>query len=117
MGNRVRRCSGFAFRQIAPGDLDIPVIGQLPVPHLPLGDQFEPGPMKMIGFEAPFGRRSLCQQVLEDAAVDAHDASVFADLDAEFDGHPIRTPPGILGKCEKQPRPPFGIGLDVRSMF
>jgi hypothetical protein len=33
----------FPFPQIATGDLDIAVIGQLPTANLPLGDQFEPG--------------------------------------------------------------------------
>jgi len=39
------RCSGFAFAQVATGNLDIAVIGQLPPPNLPLGNEFEPGPM------------------------------------------------------------------------
>jgi len=37
----MRRCSGFAFPQIATGDLDIAVVSQLPPPNLPLGDEFE----------------------------------------------------------------------------
>src|SRR5205823_8966045 len=37
------------FPQIATGDLDIAVVGQLPPPNLSLGDQFEPGPVKVIG--------------------------------------------------------------------
>jgi hypothetical protein len=44
----------FPFPQIATGDLDIPVVGQPPTANLPLGDDFEPGPLKMIGFEAAF---------------------------------------------------------------
>jgi hypothetical protein len=38
--------------QIAPGDLDIAIVSQLAAANLPLCDEFEPGPMKMIGFEA-----------------------------------------------------------------
>jgi hypothetical protein len=34
--------------QVAASDLDIAVIGQLPPPKLALGDQFEPGSVKMI---------------------------------------------------------------------
>jgi hypothetical protein len=44
----------FPFPQIATGDLNIPVVGQLPAANLPLGDDFEPCPVKVIGFEAPF---------------------------------------------------------------
>ena len=44
----------FAFTQIAPGDLYIAVVGQLPPPKVPLGDEFEPGPVKMVGFHTSF---------------------------------------------------------------
>jgi len=37
--------SGLAFSQIAPGDLDIAVIGQLAATNLALCDEFEPGPI------------------------------------------------------------------------
>jgi hypothetical protein len=49
----------FPFPQIATGDLDIPIVGQLPAANLPLGDEFEPGPMKMVRFEAAFGREGF----------------------------------------------------------
>jgi hypothetical protein len=35
--------------QIAAGDLDVAVVGQLPATNLPLGDQFEAGSMQVIG--------------------------------------------------------------------
>jgi hypothetical protein len=38
-------CPALSFPQIATGDLDIALIGQLPPPNLPLGDQFEPSPV------------------------------------------------------------------------
>jgi hypothetical protein len=38
--------------QIAPGDLNIAVVGQLPPPYLSLGDEFEPGPVKMVGSQS-----------------------------------------------------------------
>lgn len=60
-GRSGERCSGFAFSQIAPGDFDVAVVSQLHAPQLSLGDQFEPGPLKMVSFEAPFGRRPLCE--------------------------------------------------------
>jgi hypothetical protein len=34
----------FPFPQIATGDLDIAVLGQLPAANLPLSGEFEPGP-------------------------------------------------------------------------
>jgi hypothetical protein len=36
--------------QIATGDLDIAVVGQLPSTNLPFGDQFEPRPVKVVRF-------------------------------------------------------------------
>jgi hypothetical protein len=45
--------------QIATGDFDIAVVGQLPPPNLSIGNEFEPGPMKMVGFEAAFGREGF----------------------------------------------------------
>jgi hypothetical protein len=41
-------------------------MGQLPAAQLALGDQFEPGPLKVVDFEAPLGYRSLIEQPLED---------------------------------------------------
>jgi hypothetical protein len=52
----------FAVPQIATGDLDIAVVGQLPSSNLPFGDQFEPRPVKVVRFEAAFRRRSLWKQ-------------------------------------------------------
>jgi hypothetical protein len=59
----------FPFPQIATGDLDIPIIGQLPVAklpfsdefraYLPFGDEFEPSPVKVVGFEAPLGCKGV----------------------------------------------------------
>src|SRR5438132_241282 len=47
---------GFPLPQVATGDLDISIVGQLLATNLPLGDEFEPGPVQVIGFEAPFWR-------------------------------------------------------------
>src|SRR5690242_12797395 len=49
------RCSG-PLPQIASGDLDIAVVGQLPTPDLALHNEFEPSSMEVIGFDAPFRR-------------------------------------------------------------
>jgi hypothetical protein len=71
------------FPQIASGDLDIAVGGQLAATNLPLGDQFEPGPMKMISFEASFRRGGLRKQYLEDAPGNSHRGLIFTQADAE----------------------------------
>jgi hypothetical protein len=63
--------------------------------------------MQMVGFEAPFRCRRLIEQPLEDAAGNAHHAFIFTGADAEFDGVPVGIPPGVLGECEKRPRPPL----------
>jgi hypothetical protein len=57
----------FPLPQIATGDLDISIVGQLPAANLPFGDEFEPSPVQMVGFEAAFGREGFQQQDLEDA--------------------------------------------------
>jgi hypothetical protein len=62
----------FSFPQIATGDLNIATVGQLSSTNLPFGDQFEPRPIKVVRFEAAFGRRSLWKQVLENAPGHAH---------------------------------------------
>ncbi len=50
---------GLSFPQIATGDLDILIVGQLPAANLPLSDEFEPGAVQVVGFEAPFRREGL----------------------------------------------------------
>ena len=49
----------FPFPKIATGDLDIPVVRQLPAANLPLSDEFEPDAVQVVGFEAPFGREGF----------------------------------------------------------
>jgi hypothetical protein len=43
---------GIAFTHIAPDDLDIAVIGQLPPPQLPFNNKLKPGPLEVERFEA-----------------------------------------------------------------
>jgi hypothetical protein len=87
--------------EISAGDLDVAVIGQLPVADLPLGDEFEPRPMKMVGFQTPFRCRGLIEQGLECAPGNPNDARIFADADAELDGHPVWVPASVRGKLEE----------------
>ena len=47
----------FTFPQVATGDLNIPIVGQLPAANLPFGDEFEPGPVQVVAFKAVFRRR------------------------------------------------------------
>src|SRR6202030_840330 len=91
----------FSFPQIATGDLDIAVVTQLSATYLPLSDEFEPGPVEVIGFEAPFRRAGFRKQDLEDAPGNPHDALIFADADAELDSVAVGVPPGVGRKSEK----------------
>jgi len=91
----------FPFPQIATGDLDIAVVGQQPPPKFALGDEVEPGPMKMVGFEAAFRRGGLWKQDLENAPGNAHHALILAYPDAELDGVPVGVPPGIWREAEE----------------
>jgi hypothetical protein len=45
----------FMFPQITTGDLDIPIIGQLPAANLPLSDEVEPRPVNVIASTHPSG--------------------------------------------------------------
>src|SRR5262249_14487499 len=83
MGIDVRRATPFA--QVAPGDLYVPIVGQLPPPNYSLRDEFEPGPVEAGGFrgsvpalgplEAGFGKR----------ARKPHHTLIFAEPDTELD--------------------------------
>jgi hypothetical protein len=97
----MRRGSGFAFTQITARDLSIAIIGQLPPSNLPLGDQFEPGSVEMVGFEAAFRRGGFWKQDLEHAPGNAHHGLVLAHPDAELDAIPVGVPPGVWGKAEE----------------
>jgi hypothetical protein len=89
------------FSQIATGDFDIAVVGQLPAANLPFGDDFESAAVKVVGFEAPFRRAGFRKQDLEDAPGNPHDALIFADADAELDDGALGVPPGVGRKSEK----------------
>jgi hypothetical protein len=69
----------FPFPQIATGDFDIAVVGQLPAANLPLSDEFEPDSVQVVSFEAPFGRGGLRNQDLEHAPGNAHHSLIFPD--------------------------------------
>jgi hypothetical protein len=52
-------CPAFPFSQIATGNLDLPIIGQLAATNFSRGDEFALGPVKMKGFKVAFKRGSL----------------------------------------------------------
>jgi hypothetical protein len=93
--------SGIPFTEISAGDLDVAVFGQLPATKLPLGDEFEPCSLQMVGFEAPFRCRGPIEQSLEYASRNPDDPFILADPDAELDGGPFGVPVRIRGKTEE----------------
>jgi hypothetical protein len=95
----------FPFSKIATGDLDIAVVGQLPPPKFALSDQFEPGSVEMVGFEAAFRRWGLWKQGLEYAPRNAHHALILTDAYAELDGGTLGVPPSIGRKTEEHESP------------
>jgi hypothetical protein len=96
---------GCSLPQIATSDLDVAIVGQLPPSNLPLCDEFEAGPVKMVGFEASFGRRGLWKQDLENASGNAHHTLIFAHPDAELHDGALGIPSGVRRKSEKHGRP------------
>lgn len=99
--------------QIATGDLDITVVGQLPTPNLPFGDQFEPRPVEVLRFEAALRRRSLWKQDLENASGHAHHTLIFADAYTELDDGSLGVPVSIGWKAKEHGFP----GENVPRMF
>jgi hypothetical protein len=66
--------------------------------QLPLGDALEPGPLEVVGTDAPLGGGPLGRQVLEQAPRHSHNALVLADLDPELHRPPLGIPAGVLGE-------------------
>jgi hypothetical protein len=110
-------CPDFPFPQVTTGDLDITVVGQLAATKLPLGDEFEPGPVKVVGFQTPLGCWGLIEQGLEHAPGDTHCAFILADADAELDGQSFGVPPGIGRKTKEHEIPPLEATKNVRVVF
>jgi hypothetical protein len=100
----MRRCSGFASPKIAARDLGVAVIGQLSAANLPLSDEFEPGTMKVIAFEAAFRRRGLINRRLEDAPGNPNHPLIVAHPDSELDGVSFRAPPSVRWEAEEHGR-------------
>jgi len=69
--------------EISAGDLDVAVLGQLSAANLAFRDEFEPGPINVIGFDAALRRRAVPKQVLEHAPRDGHGAVILADADVD----------------------------------
>jgi len=73
---------GCSLPQIPTSDLDVAIVRQLPPSNLPFCDELEAGPVKMVAFEASFGRRGLRKQDLKHAPRHAHHTLKFADTNA-----------------------------------
>ena len=86
------------FAEVAARDFDVAIVGQVPAADLSLGDPFEPSAMKVIRFEATFGRGAFVEKGLECATADAHHAFILtdADADAERDAAPFGFPSSIV---------------------
>jgi hypothetical protein len=44
-----------ALAQVPPADFKVPILGQLPPTHLPLGDALEAGPLEVVRLDPPLG--------------------------------------------------------------
>ena len=69
--------------QIAAGDLDIAVIGQLPLPQLALDNELETGPLQVVSLDTALRGHGAVDETPEHLSPDTHDTRVFADADAE----------------------------------
>jgi hypothetical protein len=68
-----------AVSEIAPGDLDIAIVSQLPSSQLPFNCKLEAGPLEVEGFQATLRGRRLIKQSPKDTPMDADGALVFAE--------------------------------------
>jgi len=84
-----------ALPQIAAGEIDVAVIGQLAPSQLSLDDKLELVPLDVEGLQTPLVRRRLIEELLEDAPAYAHQPFVFADDHGKLDGLAVRIPPSI----------------------
>jgi hypothetical protein len=87
--------------EIAPGDLDVAIVGQLPAADLSLGDKLEPSSLQMVRLQAPLRRRALVEEALENPPWHPDDGIVLADTDAEFDRVQRYIPSRVFGEHEK----------------
>jgi hypothetical protein len=99
---RFRRSIPFAyilqFANITPGNLDVPILGQLTPALLPPNDTLEPGLLEIVSLTASLGGRPGRQEALEHPPRNPDNAIVLSDLDPELHGLPIRVPAGIFGE-------------------
>jgi hypothetical protein len=93
-----------ALTQIAASDLDVPVLGQLTPPQLPLGGFLKACSLQVVCFNVAFGGGCVRQQALEHAPRYPHNAAVFADFYANFNSLPPGIPSGVIGKGEAHRR-------------
>jgi len=70
--------------QVAAIDLHVAIIGQLPVPQLPFDHQFQPGPVKVVCFEAALWCHRSVDEATEHLTRHADDALVLTNFDCGF---------------------------------
>jgi hypothetical protein len=83
----------------------ISILGQLAATKFALSDEFEPGSVEMVGFEAPFRRVNLRKQYSEHAPANPDHALIFTHAVAELDGVPVGVPSGVRREAEEHGRP------------
>ncbi|MGC1890896.1 MAG: sugar-transfer associated ATP-grasp domain-containing protein [Stellaceae bacterium] len=99
----LREAMGEPSRKSRP-DLDVPVLGHLTPPQLPLGGFLKACSLQVVCFNAAFGGGCLRQQTLEHAPRYPHHAAEFADFNAKCNSLPLGIPSGVIGKGEEHRR-------------
>ena len=74
----------------------MPVVGQ-PQPNFSLSYELEPGPLEVVGFDAPLWGGPLWEQSLKHAPRHPDHTPVLADLDHELRRLPIGIPRASSG--------------------
>ena len=74
--------------------------------QLLLGDTLEPGPLEVVGLDAPLGGGPFGQEPLKHPPRHPDHTLVLADLEPELHGQPRGIPAGVLGECRLGNRTP-----------
>lgn len=106
--------------QIAGGEVQIGVRGQIARPQLGLGEALEHHAMGVEQLDALLRRRTAAKKVMEKTARHEDLAPVFAELDREDDAILRLFPARLPGKAEKRheasrasKRPTIGVSADI----
>jgi hypothetical protein len=95
------RGSAIGISEIAPGDFNVAIVGQLTLAQLALSDAFESRPLQMVGLDAALRGHGAVDKSLENSPRNPDQTFVFPDADTELEEIRRRVPASIVGEAEE----------------